>query len=277
MAREHRRGGRLTGEAGRAARRSRRSRGRGRCGWRLVGVLLVGLLGLGLGLAAPIVLRGPLVVGQDAVSTPATVAARVSIEDIAGRVLHVAPDGPARAHLILYPGGLVRPQAYEWLGRALAARGVETWIPEMPLDLAVLGTNRADAILDRLPAGVPVVLAGHSLGSAMAADYASRHPDRLAGLLLMAAYPADNVRVAASWPALSLAAEYDGRATLDRVRDGLGRLPGASRVVVVPGAVHAFFGRYGPQAGDGIPTVSRADAEAAILAEIVAYLDAIAR
>lgn len=242
-----------------------------------MGVLLVGLVGLGLGVASPILLRPPLVVGQDAVSTPASMSARVTVEDVGGRVLHVAPDGPARVHLVFYPGGLVRPQAYEWLGRALAARGVETWIPEMPLDLAVLGTNRADAVLDRIPDGTPVVLAGHSLGGAMAADYASRHPDRLAGLLLMAAYPAGGVRVEAPWPALSLAAEFDGRATLDRVRAGLDGLPTDSRVVVVPGAVHAFFGRYGPQAGDGTPTVSRADAEAAILAEVTSYLDTAAR
>lgn len=32
--------------------------------------------------------------------------------------------------------------------------------------------------------------------------------------------------------------------------------------------MHSFFGRYGPQSGDGVPTVSREDAETMILAAI---------
>ena len=40
--------------------------------------------------------------------------------------------------------------------------------------------------------------------------------------------------------------------------------------------MHSFFGRYGPQAGDGVPTVPRSDAEEAItkaLTEFFAGLD----
>ena len=36
--------------------------------------------------------------------------------------------------------------------------------------------------------------------------------------------------------------------------------------------MHAFFGRYGPQQGDGVPTVERAEAEQAILERIRSYL-----
>lgn len=34
---------------------------------------------------------------------------------------------------------------------------------------------------------------------------------------------------------------------------------------MVPGAVHAFFGDYGPQAGDGTPGTSRAQAQRQIV------------
>ncbi len=237
--------------------------------------VLVGALGYGVGIAQPVVVRPPLVVGQDAISDSGSTAAAVTVEDHGGSVIHVHSQGPARVVLILYPGGLVRPQAYEWLGRALAADGVDTWVPEMPVDLAVLAKDRADALLPVLPQGVPVVLAGHSLGGAMAADYASRHADRLAGLVLLGAYPAEDVRVQAAWSALSLAAEHDGLASRAKVQAGLGRLPAGSRLVTVPGAVHAFFGRYGPQAGDGLSTVSRAEAEAGIVAAVRAYLAAV--
>jgi hypothetical protein len=39
--------------------------------------------------------------------------------------------------------------------------------------------------------------------------------------------------------------------------------------------VHAFFGRYGPQAGDGVPTVPRTQAETQILAAFDAFLAAL--
>lgn len=240
----------------------------------LIAVLLAAALGYGVHAVQSIAIRPPLVVGQDAVYPDAP--AQVTLDDAGGRVLHIKPaSGGASVLFVLYPGGLVRPQAYEWLGHALAARGVETVIPEMPLDLAVLGTDRATALIDRYAAGRPVVLGGHSLGGAMAASYAAKNPAKLSGLILMAAYPAEGDSLtSASFKALSLQAELDGVAKADAVRGGLDRLPAGSRLVVIPGAVHSFFGRYGPQAGDGVPTVDRADAERAIVAAVIAYLDA---
>lgn len=244
---------------------------------RVLLVLLVGLIGYGVGIGQPYVLRPPLVPGQDAVTDSASLAAQVSVDDVGGRVLSIRPAERARVLFVLYPGGFVRPQAYEWLGRALASHGVQTVIPEFTADLAVLDANRAAALVAHYTEGRPVVLGGHSLGGVMAAGYVADHPGSAAGLVLMASYPAEDKSLAgASFPALSLLAERDGLANESAVRGGMKRLPPNSRLVVVPGAVHSFFGRYGPQAGDGIPTVSRAEAEAAIVAAVVTYLDAVA-
>ena len=236
-------------------------------------VVLVGLLGYGVGLAQPYVLRPPLVPGQDAAGDPAGARAVVSLDDVGGRVLSVRPEADADILFVLYPGGLVRPQAYEWLGRALAGRGVHTVIPEFPVDLAVLDAGRAQRLVDHYAAGRPVVVGGHSLGGAMAAAWASDHPDAVAGLVLLAAYPPDGDDLtAAGVPALVLQAEHDLVADGDAVRGGLDRLPAGTDLVVVEGAVHSFFGRYGPQAGDGMPSVDRASAEQAIIERVVAYL-----
>ena len=240
-------------------------------------VVLVGLLGYGVGLAQPYVLRPPLVPGQDAAGDPAGARAVVSLDDVGGRVLSVRPEADADILFVLYPGGLVRPQAYEWLGRALAGRGVHTVIPEFPVDLAVLDAGRAQRLVDHYAAGRPVVVGGHSLGGAMAAAWASDHPDAVAGLVLLAAYPPDGDDLtAAGVPALVLQAEHDLVADADAVRGGLDRLPAGTDLVVVEGAVHSFFGRYGPQAGDGIPTVSRAEAEASIVAALTDFLGRVA-
>ena len=240
--------------------------------WVIAGVSLLG--GYLIATARQAVVRPPLVVGQDAVPPSGTDAARVTLENVGGPVIDIRPaQGEAETLLIYYPGGLVRPQAYEWLGRALAAQGVQTVIPAFPLDLAVTGINRADGLIGQYGQGKRVVIAGHSLGGAMAAQYAASNADALAGLILMAAYPAGNVSLKdRTLPVLSLLAERDAVAAPDDVRGGLERLPGGTTLTVIPGAVHSFFGRYGPQKGDGLPTVTHAQAEGEILNAVQDFL-----
>ncbi|WP_232547259.1 alpha/beta hydrolase [Propioniciclava soli] len=135
-------------------------------------VVLVGLLGYGIGILQPLVVRAPLVVGQDAVVADAA-PSRARLADAGGTVLVVEPtDRPATLAFVLYPGALVRPQAYEWIGHALASGGVTTLIPEFGADLAFTGIDRAETVAASLAPGLRVVVGGHSLGGAMAAQYA---------------------------------------------------------------------------------------------------------
>lgn len=215
-----------------------------------------------------------LVIGQDAAVTYVqSEDITVNVREDAGRYIDIkASDEDADILFIFYPGGLVRPQAYEWLGVALAPIGVRTLIPEMPFDLAVAAPNKITALLEQNSAE-HVVIGGHSLGGAMAARYALKHPEDQQGLVLMGAFSAESDDLSKlDLKTLVLAAEYDGLATLSEVRAGLGRLP-EPQLVEIPGAVHSFFGRYGPQKNDGIPTVSRNQAEDDIATVLRAYLD----
>lgn len=200
---------------------------------------------------------------------------QITEERLGGHHLAVAPANQMPDTLfVLYPGGLVRPHAYVWLGVALAPYGVRTVIPVMPMDLAVLAPNRAEALVERYGDVERVIIGGHSLGGAMAARYVHRSGDDSNGLLLMASFSAEGDDLSQrELPTLVLAAEHDGLATLAEVRSGMQRLPADAQLDVVAGAVHAFFGRYGPQAGDGEPVIARADAEADIVASIVRFLD----
>ncbi|MDR9391142.1 MAG: alpha/beta fold hydrolase [Trueperaceae bacterium] len=219
---------------------------------------------------------GPLVPAADAaVAGVSASSVRIAAYDAAGGGVEVAPrDGAADVTFVLYPGGRVRPHAYAWIGVALAPAGVRTLIPTLPLDLAVFARDRLDALreADLVGAG-PVVLGGHSLGGAMAvAHLARRAPDAVDGLVLMGAYPAAGDDLSdRAWPTLVLAAELDGLATEAEVTAGLERLPGRADLVAIEGAVHAFFGRYGPQRGDGRPTVPRAAAERAVRAALEGF------
>ena len=247
---------------------------------RLIGLLLAVLLAFGIGCAWPILFRPPLVAGQDAISGGLTEKVPVTIEDAGGRTLVARPPaGVTESDLlvVIYPGGLVRPQAYEWLARQQAAVGRVAVIPEFPFDLAVLATARADDLIERYGQDKRVVLIGHSLGGAMAAQYvadrveADRSP--VAGVVLLAAYPPDGADLSGTdLAAISLRAEHDGVAEATEIEAGMNRLPPGAELVVIDGAVHSFFGRYGPQTGDGAPKVARAAAEAQIVAVLNEFI-----
>ncbi len=248
---------------------------------RRAAVLVVGAaLAAAAGALAVWLPPGPLVPAADAaVGYVPPDLVRVRAYEAAGGGVEVAPRGSvADLTLVLYPGGRVRPHAYAWLGVALAPTGVRTLIPTMPLDLAVFGRDRLDALTEAGLVGPgPVVLAGHSLGGAMAVAHLARRAEgAVDALVLMGAYPASEDDLSGrDLPTLVLAAEHDGLATPDEVRAGLARLPVGAGVERIDGAVHAFFGRYGPQRGDGVPTVPRASAEREIAGALEAFLAAV--
>lgn len=205
-------------------------------------------------------------------SVPEAAASLPLERDAVGEYLIARPSEANGTLFVFYPGGYVPPRAYEFWARALAANGVTVAIPIMPLDLAILGIYRASAVRDALLAkgwrAKRLVVGGHSLGGAMAGWYSAWLP--VDGLVFMAAYPPWSI-AEKKFPVLSIAAEHDGLATLEKVRASLPNLPANAQLEVIPGGVHAFFGRYGPQAGDGQPTTSRDEFERRVLEKLLAF------
>ena len=191
------------------------------------------------------------------------------------------------AGLMFYPGGLVDPHGYLPLLADLAANGIPVIVAKAPGNLAVISPDAGLPLRAMLPGVTGWVIGGHSLGGAMAAWSAHDHPDAWAGVVFLAAYPPDTKSLA-DWPhpVLSVSASSDGLSTQAKITGTLALLPspqqwltapgqaypaaagGFSVMHQVPGGVHAQFGSYGPQQGDGVPTVS----EAAQRAETVAYV-----
>lgn len=248
---------------------------------RRLALVLAACLIFAVGLAWPVLVRGPLVVGQDAISDAGSRDVPVVIKDDDGRYLIARPPaGVAETDVlvVIFSGGLVRPQAYEWLARREAEAGRVTIIPEFAFDLPILQPDRAKGLIGSYGKGKKVVLIGHSLGGAVAcqfvADQARWGVQPVDGLVLLASYPADNVDLSAvaGLKAISLRAQNDTVADAGKVAAGLKRLPKQTSLVQIDGAVHSFFGRYGPQSGDGVATVSRSDAENRIVAAIDAFI-----
>ncbi len=157
--------------------------------------------------------------------------------------------------LIFYPGGKVEHTAYVPLMRSLAADGVFCVLCEMPFRLAVFDENAADGIQEAFPQIGRWAIGGHSLGGVMAASYLSKHADAFDGLVLLGAYTAVDLSET-DLRVLSVRGSEDSVLDAEKYDANRVHLPADAEELVIPGGCHAYFGMYGAQSGDGIPTVS---------------------
>ena len=171
-----------------------------------------------------------------------------------GDVIWFVPKDPI-AGLIFYPGGKVEHTAYAPLLHACAENGILCALVRMPGNLAVLDANAADGLRKEYPEISTWYIAGHSLGGAMAANYAAAHAEDFDGLILLAAYSTKDL-TGAPLRVLSVYGSEDGVMNRESYEKNRANLPADTTEVVLDGGCHAQFGCYGPQAGDGIPAIS---------------------
>ena len=73
---------------------------------------------------------------------------------------------------------------------------------------------------------------------------------------------------------LSIGGSEDGLSTPQKIADASSLLPATTTFVQVEGLNHAGFGNYGVQSGDGVATITSAEARDEITAALVGYFDA---
>ena len=83
---------------------------------------------------------------------------------------------------IIYPGGRVDYRSYAPMAHRIAAEGYLVVIVRMPLNLAVLGANKANDVIKSYSQISSWVVGGHSLGGTMAAQFAHENPSIVKGL-----------------------------------------------------------------------------------------------
>ena len=171
-----------------------------------------------------------------------------------GDVIWFVPEDPT-AGLIFYPGGKVEYTAYTPLLRACAENGILCALVRMPGNLAVLDANAAHGLQQEHPEVTTWYIAGHSLGGAMAAGYAAAHEKAFDGLILLAAYSAKDLSQT-TLRVLSVYGSEDGVMNRESYEKNRSNLPADTTEVVLDGGCHAQYGSYGPQDGDGVPTIS---------------------
>ena len=213
----------------------------------LIVVLLVALLGL----------AGGVYVDTDSRATPEAAALLQGSDTVEVKAVDKGwlLDGPGtEAALVFYPGGKVEATAYLPLLTTLAADGIDCFLLQAPLNLAIFDVDAAGPVqaaysYDRWYVG------GHSLGGVCAAMYAAENADQLSGLILLAAYSTKPIDPRLS--VLELHGSEDRVLDMGKLLENRPNLPASARSEELPGGNHAQFGDYGPQKGDGAATVSR--------------------
>lgn len=155
--------------------------------------------------------------------------------------------------LIFYAGAKVEEEAYAPFMTALAENGIDCFLADMPLHFAIFGGNIADSFISAYSYDT-WLMAGHSMGGLMAANYACGHPDTVDGVVLLAAYsthPLDG-----SLKLISVYGSEDGCLNRQEYEKDKQNWPENALECVIDGGNHAGFGMYGFQRGDGKALIS---------------------
>jgi hypothetical protein len=158
----------------------------------------------------------------------------------------LSPANPSDTALIFYPGAKVEAIAYlPILEKITQTSNITCILVKMPFNLAIFDANAADEVIAQFPEIKNWYIGGHSLGGAMASNFASGNQDKVKGLILLGAYvygdyPPENALTIYGSFNTSVAEQIDY----------------SDNIVVIEGGNHAQFGNYGKQAGDPDATIS---------------------
>jgi hypothetical protein len=214
---------------------------------------------------------GPMIESNQALNSDSTVDVST------GQWLAFTPHGlKATIGFIIYPGGRVNYKSYAPTAHAIADKGYLVVIIPMPLNLAVLGINKANATIESYADIKAWAIGGHSLGGTMAAQFAHDNPALIRGLVLWAAYPTSgNDFSTMSTKAITLHGTNDGLVSASQIDDSMKLLPEDTIRVEIQGGNHSQFGWYGNQPGDNLATISREEQQEQIVNATVRLLEKI--
>jgi hypothetical protein len=213
---------------------------------------------------------------------PEALAALQSDQSVAVRQSQWITFMPAQsqptAGLIFYPGGRVDARSYSPTLRRIAEQGYLVVVPIMPFNLAVFSPNAAAQIMAQYPTVHTWAVGGHSLGGAMAADFAYHNQFQVKGLILWASYPPEGDSFTNSViKVLSISADHDGLATPAKIDHSRALLPSTTTWVVIAGGDHAQFGWYGSQSGDQPARISRIDQQEQVYLATLSFLQSLSQ
>ena len=180
-------------------------------------------------------------------------------------------DGPGNdTALIFYPGAKIEYTSYLPLLTQVSDEGVDCFLVDMPVNLALLGKNSADDIIDKYNY-THYVMSGHSLGGYVAAQYINE-TNNTDALILLAGYSDKSV----DKPVLSIYGSQDKVLNMETYRDNLPFISNNLSEVVIDGGNHEQVGNYGvhPEE-DGTAKISSQEQQKEMTDEIIKFIDKI--
>lgn len=183
----------------------------------------------------------------------------ITVDDADQGIVLAPADGESDRGLVFIPGAKVDPWAYAAILQGLAEEGVTVVITRPWLNLAFFDPRGLDSFTSAAPDVGTWSVGGHSLGGVRACQLAADAD----ALVLFGSYCSTDLS-GTGLPVLSLAGSEDGLSTPEKIDAARDQLPDDAEMVEIEGASHASFGDYGPQAGDGTPTISTDDMHAEV-------------
>ncbi|HEY5135578.1 MAG TPA: alpha/beta hydrolase [Candidatus Nanopelagicales bacterium] len=185
---------------------------------------------------------------------------KVTVAEYPTQIVLTPTATPSTTALFFQPGARVDARAYAAVLRPVAEAGHVVVIAKQPVGIAFLATTAFESARAAYPDVTRWIVGGHSLAGTVAAIDADDHDSDatapVVGLLLYASYPATDMSSSLTADVLSISGSEDGLATPAKIDASRADLPRGTTYTVVEGGVHAFFGDYGPQPGDGTPTIT---------------------
>lgn len=181
--------------------------------------------------------------------------------------------------VLFFPGALVQAEAYAPLARKLAIKGYSTYIQKIPFRIAITDKmeqvalkNASEFISNSNEENW--VVAGHSRGGRMAANYAAKYPGTITGLILIGtSHPKEKNLTHLTIPVLKISASEDDLASPSEITAFSINLPKSTNFVMIEGGNHSQFGYYGFQFGAGSATILREQQQEILQSEILDYLN----
>lgn len=173
----------------------------------------------------------------------------------------LSPAAPSDTAIIFYPGAKVEAAAYLPLLDQIRKTGIQCILVDMPFRMAIFDANAAEEVMAQFPNIEHWYMAGHSMGGAMASQFAADHPEEIDGLILLGAY------IYGDYPPKNTLTVYGS--LNQSVED---ELDYTENVVEIQGGNHAQFGNYGPQKGDPPAAISAEEQQAQTVAAIQEFI-----
>ncbi|MFN0051581.1 MAG: alpha/beta fold hydrolase [Planctomycetales bacterium] len=184
--------------------------------------------------------------------------------------LEFSPVSSPKGGLVFVCGAGVAAEAYAPLLRPLAEAGYAVYVVRLPYRFAPLPSHK-DLTLERArrvvadhPEIPRWVIAGHSLGGALAGRVAQTSPKAFSALVLIGTtHPKQDDLSNLPMAVTKVLGTQDGVAPREKIEANRRLLPAGTKWIEIEGGNHSQFGHYGHQLFDGQPTITR-DAQQAL-------------